>query len=123
VVETTPQGLGMYTPAPDGRVRGGPLLLYAEVRNFATRSTLRGDLVDIGIDASFFYEDGELIATRQGIGDHRFTSRTVQDVTFLVVELSMRGLPPQPYQVELMLRDRISGKAGQARTRFVVGSP
>lgn len=120
VVETTPQGLGMFTPSPGAVVRSGTLLLYAEVRNFATRTTPRGELVDLGIDASFFYDDGELIAARRGIGDHRFTARTVHEVTFVVVELNLRGLPPQAYHVELSLTDRVSGKAGHARTRFVV---
>lgn len=120
VVDTAPEGLGMYRPVPGATVRGGTLLLYAEVRNFGSRATAEGEEVDLGIDAGFYYEDGEHIATTRGIGDHRFVARTHHDVTFVVVELNLQGMPAQPYLVELTLTDRVSGKQGSARTRFVV---
>lgn len=120
VVNRVPEGLGMISPASGGRVFGPTLRLYAEVRNFATRPTERGHEVYLATDAAFYYADGELITRAQNIGEHRFFASTIHDVTFMVVELTARGLPPQPYQVELIVRDQISGKTARARTTFEV---
>lgn len=123
VVAADPTGLGMFQPAPGGRVEGGTLRLYAEVRNFGLRQAAGSFQVDLAIDAAFFYEDGERIALKQDIGRHSFTAATAHEVTFVAVELKTRGLPAQAYQVELGVRDLVSGKRGAARAPFVITDP
>lgn len=120
VVDEIPEGLGMYRPAPGAVVPGGFLRLYGEVRNFVPRQIDGGYEVQLVTDAYFYYEDGEFIAGSQGIGEHRFSATTRHDVTFMVVELHTTGLPPQPYYVELVVTDKVSGKQARAHTRFVV---
>ena len=118
-----PRGQGDFLPAPDGAVQGDTLLLYARVRGFGTSQKV-GDpdlkVIDIRTDASFFYEDGQLIATKKDIGVHHLEVREVPLETFMVLELKIKGLPAQPYLVELKASDLNSGKSAKARTRFVV---
>jgi len=120
VVDGIPEDLGIYKPLPGAAVRGETMRLYVEVRNFGVRESAGGYEVALNTDAYFYYEDGEFFAGKKNIGEHRFTATTRHDVTFMVVELQLRGLPPQPYQIELVVTDSISGKVGKARVPFVI---
>jgi len=120
VVKEIPEGLGMFQPTAGAQVFGGLLRLYAEVRNFVPRQVDGGYEVELVTDAYFYYEDGEFIAGSQGIGEHKFVASTRHEVTFMAVELHTTGLPPQPYHVELVITDKVSGKQARARAPFTV---
>ncbi|MBN2360838.1 MAG: hypothetical protein JXR83_15390 [Deltaproteobacteria bacterium] len=120
VVDGIPEDLGMYRASPGGQVPGETMRLYVEVRNFGVRESGGSYEIALNTDAYFYYEDGEFFAGKKNIGEHRFSATTRHDVTFMVVELQLRGLPPQPYQIELVVTDAISGKVGKARVPFVI---
>lgn len=120
VVQESPRGLGMFTPSPRGEVRNGKLLLYVEVRNFISRKSPAGWSVDLGTDAVFYYADGSFIARKDNIGRHSFVARTRHDVTFMVLELNLHGMPAQVYEVELLVHDNNSGKSAKMRCYFKV---
>ena len=121
VLQKPPQGLGMFKASPKGQVHDGKLLLYVEVRNFVSQPTQdRKWRVDLRTDASFYYADGSFIARKDNIGQHHFVASTRHDVTFMVVELNLRGMPAQPYQLELTVHDANSGKKSKARCDFTI---
>lgn len=120
VVDGIPEDLGRYRPLPGAAVKGETLRLYLEVRNFGVRESAGSYEIALSTDAYFYYEDGEFFAGKKNIGEHRFSATTRHDVTFMVVELQLRGLPPQPYQIELVVTDSISGKVGKVRVPFAI---
>ena len=122
VIDAAPQGLGMLHPSPRAVVRDNRLLLYVELRNFVSHKVGQGWDVDLTTDAAFYYADGSLIARKDKIGRHHFVASTRHDVTFMVVELTLRGMPAQDYQVELFVRDQHSGKTASLKGPFTVVS-
>ena len=118
VLQQSPRGLGMFTASPQANVHDGKLQLYVEVRNFVS-SLKNGEYkVDLSTDAAFYYADGSFIARKNNIGRHSFVSSTRHDVTFMVIDLNLRGMPAQAYQVEVIVHDNNSAKTQKLRCDF-----
>lgn len=133
VVNAPHVGLGIYEPAPKGRVENRLLRLYVEVANFGTRAPhppiaeekgkaedaeLRE--VELEVMGTFFLGDGTKIGERP-LGTHRFKTRTNVGVTSFGVDARLGdGAPSGPYEVELSVRDSSTEKQASRRARFVI---
>ena len=121
VIQTPPEGLGRYVPAPRGEVKGHQLNLYVEVANFGHKSVgPEAWNVSLKVTGYLRYADGEKKA-RQDLGRHQYTTRTRSGVTYLVLSLALSEKTPKAdYVMELEVRDEIAGKTGRGSVKFVV---
>lgn len=122
ILSEPPENLGMYKPAPGSMVFGHSLLLYAEVDNHGFRKRAEGYEIDLWTDVFLLYEDGERIGGKEHFGEHRMVSRTPHRTTFLLLEVNTSQLPAQPYLIEVVVHDAVSGKTGSLKVPFRVAA-
>jgi hypothetical protein len=122
ILDEPPETLGIYKPAPGAMVFGKTILVYVEVDNHGFRQKPGGYEVDLWTDLFILYEDGERIGGKERFGEHRLVSRTPQRTTFMVLEATVSQLPAQPYQVEVVVHDAVTGKQGKVRIPFRVAA-
>jgi hypothetical protein len=117
-------GLGLYTPAPAGRVEGRRVRLYVEVANFGLTAIGEGRArAQLDVTGEFAYEDGaELVALPAvSLGTQSFETRSPDAVTSFGVELKLGDKSPAGvYRLKLVVKDAVLGKSGSRETRFVL---
>ena len=122
ILDEPPENLGMYKAAPGAMVFGKTILVYLEVDNHGLRKLPDGYGIDLWTDLFILYEDGERIGGKERFGEHKLVSRTPHRTTFMVLEATVSQLPAQPYQVEVVVHDAVSGKQGKLRIPFRVAA-
>lgn len=125
VVHEPHRGLGLYTPAQRGQVRGRLLRLYVEAEHIGHRllpSDEGGERAEVELEvAGTFFVDGQNIGERS-LGTHRFVTRTPIALTSFGVEATLGDKAPAGvYEVLLRVRDVVTGQVASHRARFLLG--
>lgn len=121
LVAGPPTGLGVYEPLPGGIVRDRQAFLYVEVEGFHRRPTT-GDasVVSLTVSGDFFLEDGTPLGNRP-LGTHTYVTHTPHGLTYFGPQLQLSARAPAgTYQVEVQVRDDVSGKTANARVRLLL---
>lgn len=121
VVNAPPEGLGVYAPAVEGRVRDRQIWLYVEVESFGRRS-LGPDTweVELSVSGDFALEDGTPIGT-MSLGKHAYRTHTPHAVTFFGPNMKLSDKAPAGgYLIDLTVTDAVTKKQAKKKVRFVI---
>lgn len=118
-------GYGLYVERPEGAVfqPGEVLLVYAEVLGYGYGNTGTGSLT-IGFDVDLVLTDtaGEELLSVEKITSVVTPVRYKNREFFITLDLSLSGLPPGDYIMNLLLRDLNSEKSAPIQLAFSVAS-
>ena len=113
VLESPPEGLGMYKEAPGGVVKGKEIFLYAQVRNHGVRQKNKKYEIHLVSDLLVLDAQGAELARDEAFGKSHFFADVAHEQTFVLVALKAAGLPGGDYTMRLVVHDRIGDKSSQ----------
>ena len=87
VLESPPEGLGMYKEAPGGVVKGKEIFLYAQVRNHGVRQKNKKYEIHLVSDLLVLDAQGAELARDEAFGKSHFFADVAHEQTFVLVAL------------------------------------
>ena len=120
ILNAPAEGLGLYSPAFKGEVRGDELYLYAQVRNHGVREVHGFFELHLVSDIVILDGKGKEIARDEGFGESRFSSRVPHRDTFVMIALRVKGLSAGNYRIRLKLHDKVGKKESQRDVPFMI---
>lgn len=117
-------GLGVYTPAKDGALKGRLLQLYVEIENFDTEAVGDRARVRLELSGTFSMEEGDggaKVLGKKTLGEQVYETRAPVGVAYLGTAIDLGSdFAPGTYHVEVKVKDLVSSKADSRDVRFVI---
>lgn len=110
LVQEPAKGYGLYEPRSSNAYKPGEkMYIYAEPAAYGFKRS--GDRYEFGfaVDFSVATEEGKILGGQKDFGSFSFNSRVANTETMLNVTLTISGLDPGRYVLELTIHDKIGG--------------
>lgn len=120
-VATTPDGFGAYNPRENNvYASGAPMIAYAEPVGFGWKQS--GDVyqTDLGIDIVVKDKDGAELLRRADFQGLKLGSRVRNHEFMMHYTFTFTGIPTGDYVLDVITRDKVSGKSGAFSLPFLV---
>lgn len=117
-------GLGVYTPAKGGALKGRLLQLYVEIENFDTEAVEDRARVRLELSGTFSVEvpgEPKKVLGKKTLGEQVYETRAPLGVAYLGTAIDLGGdFEPGTYHVELKVKDLVSSKVATQDVLFLI---
>lgn len=117
-------GLGVYSPAKGGVLKGRLLQLYVEIENFGTEPIEDRARVRLELSGTFSVMEGEgerKVLGKKTLGEQVYETRAPLGVAYLGTAIDLGSdFEPGTYHVELKVKDLVSAKVATQEVVFVI---
>lgn len=121
MVQEPAKGYGLYEPRSSNVFKPNEkIFIYAEPAAYGFKKS--GDRFEFGfsVDFSVATEDGRILGGQKEFGSFTFNSRVANTETMLSLTLTISGLEPGRYVLEITVHDKIGGGAVSRTLPFAV---